>query len=196
MSARHGWMRFVATGQPLRSRLTDDPRPWQEQVLAGHERWHGPDAPAQVSNAFVLQYTLQILAQTAAFAASVGMRIRHLPELTFERDETGVPRLVEIGDLERQDGGLDDRLGHAERDYRQAAEVLARAYRAARPMSSQQRLGMVDDMWAEAARAVRAGAGRFELTEPRRASCCLIYALAGCVPCAGCPRQAGQPQRR
>ena len=83
---------------------------------------------------------------------------------------------------------LQESLARAERDYRAVAEPLAGAYVSTRPMSTQQRRGMVADMWAEAARAVRMAGGRFTVGETRRSSCCLIYALPGCVACAGCPR--------
>lgn len=189
MSARHGWLRFVSTGQPLPTRLDDPAAPWQEQILADHQEWYGPDAPAQVSGAFVLQYLLQVPAHTAAAAAGAGLRVAALADVTFERGSGGVPRLVEVGDLEAVSADLEERLARAEADYREVVEAVARAYRSTRAMSSRQRLGMVTDMWAEAARAVRASAGRFVLGEPRRISCCLIYALPGCSECAGCPRQ-------
>ncbi|MGA8046827.1 MAG: (2Fe-2S)-binding protein [Dermatophilaceae bacterium] len=191
MSARHAWLRFRSEGHPLPSCLDDDPRPWQQHVLADHRVWYGPDAAPQVSGAFVLQYLLQVPAHTAAAAAGVGMRVSRLEDLTFEISRNGVPRLVEIGDLRRVgEAALDEALAVAERDYRAVAEPLAGAYVSTRPMSSQQRRGMVADMWAEAARAVRMGGGRFSVGEARRSSCCLIYALPGCVECAGCPRSA------
>lgn len=190
MSARHGWLRFTATGRPLPSRLTDDVRPWQEALLADHRAWYGDDAPEQVSGVFVLQYLLQIPAHTAAFAAGVGMRPRHLADLTFTLGPNSVPRVVELGELHPLTGDLESRLAAGEAEYRSVAAELARAYRSTRPMSSQQRQGLVTDMWAEAARAVRSAAGVIDVGEARRISCCLIYALPGCVECAGCPRTA------
>jgi len=189
MSARHAWLRFVATGRPLTHHLDDPVRPWQAAILADHHHWYGPDAPEQVSGAFVLQYLLQVPAHTAAGAAGIGMRVPVLGRLTFERGSGGVPCLVEIGAIEPVGGELEERLTRAEADYRAVAEPLARDYRSTRPMSSRQRLGMVTDMWAEAARTVRGGDGVITLDEPRRISCCLIYALPGCVECAGCPRR-------
>ena len=190
MSARHGWLRFRSEGRPLPSCLDDDPRHWQQHVLRDHRTWYGADAAPQVSGAFVLQYLLQVPAHTAAAAAGVGMRVRRLDRLTFEISRNGVPRLVELGELEATPGAdLDAALAVAERDYRRVAEPLAGAYVSTRPMSSQQRAGMVTDMWREADRSVRSAAGRFDPAESRRVSCCLIYALPGCVECAGCPRQ-------
>lgn len=188
LSAAHGWLRFQSTGRPLPRRLTDDVADWQAGVLADHRSWYGADAPSQVSGAFVLQYLLQVPAHTAATAAGAGMRPRALADLTFALGSGGVPQLVEVGVLETSAGDLFERLERARADYRAVAEPLAHAYRSTRPMSSRQRLGMVTDLWAEAARAVRSGAGRFKLEEPRRISCCLIYALPGCVECSGCPR--------
>ena len=66
MSAAHGWLRFRETGRSLSHRLDEDPRPWQADILADHRRWYGPDAPAQVAGAFVLQYLLQVPAQAAS----------------------------------------------------------------------------------------------------------------------------------
>ena len=191
LSAVHGWLRFRSTGRPLPRRLTDDVAGWQAAVLADHRRWYGVDAPVQVSGAFVLQYLLQVPAHTAALAAAAGMRVRDLAVLSFELGPGGVPALVETGPLEQLAGGLAHRLESAESDYRAVAEPLARAYRSSRRMSSHQRLGMVADMWADALRVAAPGA-----LEPdrRRTSCCLIYALPGCVTCSGCPRQG--PGRR
>lgn len=188
LSAAHGWLRFQSTGRHLPRRLTDDVGHWQAAVLADHRSWYGAEAPPQVSGSFVLQYLLQVPAHTAATAAGVGMRLRALADLTFALGPGGVPRLVEVGALEIDAGDLRERLARAQADYLSVAEPLARGYRSTRPMSSRQRLGMVRDMWAEAARMVRSSAGRLELDEPRRISCCLIYALPGCVECSGCPR--------
>jgi hypothetical protein len=190
MSTRHGWLRFRATGRALSVGLGVDVRPWQADLLADHRRWYGPaDVPVQVAGAFVLQYLLQLPAHTAAAAAGVGVRVPRLAEITFELGPGGVPRLVETGELEPVGSeALEPRLAEAESDYLEVAEPLARAYLSTRRMSSQQRLGMVRDMWAEAARAVRVRAGDIALAEPRRDSCCLIYTLPGCVECSGCPR--------
>ena len=191
LSAGHGWLRFQSTGTPLPRRLDDDVTGWQASLLADHHRWYGAEAPAQVSGAFVLQYLLQVAAHAAAGAATSRMRVPALPDLTFAVGEGGVPRLVEIPGFEPlAEADLGSRLTRAEADYREVGEKLAHAYVSTRPMSSRQRLGMVSDMWAEAARAVRMSAGEFVLGETRRISCCLIYALPGCVECSGCPRQA------
>ena len=196
MSRRHGWLRFRATGERLPLRLDDDPAPWQGLLLDDHRRWYGPQVPSQVAGAFVLQYLLQVPAQTAAVAASVGLRVRALADLTFERGPGAVPRLVEVGDLVRTaDEPFEVRLSRAERDYRTVAEPLARSYPSTRRMGSHQRSGMVSDMWAEAARDARTRAGDLPLGETRRISCCLIYALPGCHECAGCPRRS-PPQDR
>ena len=117
------------------------------------------------------------------------MRVSRLHAVTFERDGGGVPRLVELGGLERAgDGALEAWLTRAEEDYREVADPLAAAYVSTRRMSTHQRAGMVGDMWAEAARAARGSVGAFTLGEPRRISCCLVYALPGCTECVACPR--------
>ncbi|MFN2319418.1 MAG: (2Fe-2S)-binding protein [Dermatophilaceae bacterium] len=188
MSERHGWLRFCSAGRPLSVRLDADARPWQAIVLGGHRHWYGPEVPVQVAGAFVLQYLLQVPAHTAAAAVGVGMRVTRLSAVSFELGPGGVPRLVEVGGLEQGADSLEERLEMAESDYLEVAEPMARAYRSTRPMSTHQRSGMVRDIWAEAARAARARTGSFPLAEPRRTSCCLIYALPGCVECSGCPR--------
>ena len=188
MTSRHGWLRFRSTGHPLRRRLDDDARAWQADLLADHRRWYGAPAPEQVSGAFVLQYLLQVPAHTAALAAGAGMRVQRLADLTFETGPSHTPRLVETGRLEPGAETLEVGLARAEGEYRAVAEPLAGAYVSTRRMSSQQRQGMVGDMWLEAARLVRSRAGAIEVGEPRRRSCCLIYALPGCVECAACPR--------
>lgn len=189
MSAAHGWLRFRATGHPLSRRLDEDPRPWQAGVLADHRRWYGPDAPAQVAGAFVLQYLLQVPAHAAASAAAVGLRVGSLLDVTFEVGEGNAPRVVELGCLEPGAGRLEPDLAGAEADYRAVALPLADGYVSTRRMSSQQRRGMVADMWEEAAADVSARAGHRDPTMRRRVSCCLIYALPGCVDCAACPRR-------
>ena len=173
MSAAHGWLRFRETGRSLSRRLDEDPRPWQADILADHRRWYGPDAPTQVAGVFVLQYLLQVPASLA--------------DLTFDLGEGHAPRAVELGRLEPGEGRLEQDLAGAEADYRAVAAPLADGYVSTRRMSSQQRRGMVDDMWEEAAGDVRARAGR-PRGRRRRVSCCLIYALPGCAECAGCPR--------
>ena len=187
MSAAHGWLRFRETGRSLSRRLDEDPRPWQADILADHRRWYGPDAPAQVAGVFVLQYLLQVPAQAASCAAAVGLRVASLAELTFDLGEGHAPRAVELGRLAPGEGRLEQDLAGAEADYRAVAAPLADGYVSTRRMSSQQRRGMVDDMWEEAAGDVRARAGR-PRGRRRRVSCCLIYALPGCAECAGCPR--------
>ncbi len=81
-----------------------------------------------------------------------------------------------------------DRLDGAEADYRAVAEPVAAAYPAAVRLGPQVRTGLVDDMWADARREAESAAGLVRPASVPRASCCLIYALPGCVECAGCPR--------
>ena len=50
------------------------------------------------------------------------------------------------------------------------------------------RAALVDDMWSAARREAESAAGLLRPGVPLRESCCLIYALPGCVECAGCPR--------
>ena len=83
---------------------------------------------------------------------------------------------------------LEDRLGGARTAYRALGHEIADAYDGGVKMSSQQRSGMVDDLWEMALREARGAAGLGLAPAVERRSCCFIYALPGCHECAGCPR--------
>ncbi|WP_068321285.1 hypothetical protein [Janibacter terrae] len=146
-------------------------------------------APPGMPAAFVLQYLLDPLATVVAtaamrtpFALSAETRLWSLDldpvyayPVAVQVRAGGHRRIAD--DLERHEA--------AWQSYRAAATGLATGLPTPTKMSSRQRLGMVEDMWEQAlARTI----GR---TPPRRLSCCLMYALPGCLPCAGCPRTAG-----
>jgi len=144
-----------------------------------------------VAAVFVLQWLLQVPAQTAAHAAAAGPWRARLDDLTFTLGGALVPQTVRLTALVADHGDVSARMARAESDYREVVEPLARRYRSAVRLGPHTRSALVDDMWAAASREALAvtGAG-LAYAPPRRASCCLIYALPGCVECAGCPRLA------
>ena len=188
MSRRHAWLRFTAAGPPLDHDLGTDPLPWQQALHRLHSRWYAVDAPRQVAAAFVLQWVLQVPAHTAAHAAAAGSWRADLDHLTFSLGPALVPETVRLTSLTPDAGSLEERMGRAERDYRAVAEPAATAYRSSVRLGPHTRFAMVDDMWSAARREAEAAAGLLRPGVPPRESCCLIYALPGCVECVGCPR--------
>ena len=172
----------------LQPGLGDDPRAWQRALHALHSRWYAVDAPPQVAAAFVLQWLLQVPAHTAAYAAASGPWRADLTDLTFTLGPSLVPEVVRLTAFTPDAGPLEERLDRAERDYRVVAEPVATAYPSVVRLGPHTRAAMVDDMWRAARREAEATAGLLRPGVPPRESCCLIYALPGCVECAGCPR--------
>ncbi len=196
MSRRHAWLAFTAGGMPLPRSLdalagapsTDDALSWQHRLTALQGRWYDVDAPLQVATVFVLQWLLQVPAHTAAHAAAAGPWRADLTALTFDLGPSLVPSRVRLTGLVPDAGPLAERLARAERDYRAVAEPVAAAYPAVVRLGPHVRSALVDDMWSAARREAEAAAGLIRPGVPPRESCCLIYALPGCVECAGCPR--------
>ena len=188
MSRRHAWLTFTAGGPPLHRSLDDDPRAWQQQLTTLQGRWYDLDAPPQVAAVFVLQWLLQVSAHTAAHAASSGPWRAALGGLTFDLGPSLVPSRVRLTALAPDAGTLTERLALAELDYRAVAEPVATAYPSVVRLGPHTRAALVDDMWVAARREAEAAAGLIRPGVAPRESCCLIYALPGCVECAGCPR--------
>ncbi|MFL6153621.1 MAG: (2Fe-2S)-binding protein [Ornithinibacter sp.] len=196
MSRRHAWLAFTAGGMPLPHSLgsfagapgRDQARGWQERLTALQGRWYDVDAPPQVATVFVLQWLLQVGAHTAAHAAASGPWRAELGGLTFDLGPSLVPSRVRLTALVPDAGPLAERLVRAERDYRAVAEPVATAYPAVVRLGPHTRSALVDDMWSAARREAESAAGLIRPGVQARASCCLIYALPGCVECAGCPR--------
>lgn len=188
MSRRHAWLAFTAGGPPLPLDLDTDAASWQRDLTALQSRWYDVDAPPQVAAAFVLQWLLQVPAHAAAYAASSGPWRADLTGLTFGLGPALVPDRVRLVGLVADRGDLPGRLDRAEADYRAVAGPLAQRYPAIVRLGPHARAAFVDDMWAAARREAESAAGLFRPGVPARASCCLIYALPGCVECAGCPR--------
>ncbi len=196
MSRRHAWLAFTTGGMPLPHSLgsvsgapgDDEVRGWQQRLTALQGRWYDVDAPPQVAAVFVLQWLLQVAAHSAAHAAAAGPWRAELGGLTFDLGPSLVPSHVRLTALVPDAGPLAERLTRAERDYRAVAEPVATAYPSVVRLGPHVRAALVDDMWAAARREAEAAAGLIRPGVPPRESCCLIYALPGCVECAGCPR--------
>lgn len=188
MSRRHAWLTFATGGPPLPLTLDVDARPWQQRLTALHARWYDVDAPPQVAAVFVLQWLLQVAAHTAAHAAAAGAWRADLTALTFDLGPTLVPSTVRLTALRPDAGPLAERMARAERDYRAVAQPVATAYPALVRLGPHTRDALVEDMWSSGRREAEAAAGLLRPGVPGRESCCLIYALPGCVECAGCPR--------
>ncbi len=188
MSRRHAWLRFTADGPPLARGLASDPGDWQRELGRLHARWYDGVAPPAVAAAFVLQWLLQVPAHTAAHAAAAGPWRAVLPDLTFSLGGALVPDVVRLTGLVADGGDLEVRLDAAEADYRAVAGPVAEGYPSAVRLGPHVRGALVDDMWAAARREAEGAAGVVRPGTLPRESCCLIYALPGCVECAGCPR--------
>jgi hypothetical protein len=188
MSRRHSWLSFTAGGAPLPHGLDLDARQWQRELTVLQGRWYDVAAPPQVAAAFVLQWLLQVPAHASAHAAACGPWRAALDGLTFDLGPALVPERVRLTALVADDGDLGARLDRAEADYRAVAVPLADAYPSLVRLGPHTRTAMVADMWAAARREAESAAGLLRPGVPPRESCCLIYALPGCVECAGCPR--------
>lgn len=137
-------------------------------------------------SAFVLQYLLDPLASVIATAA---MRTPFALDADPGRWSIGLdPTYLYPVEVQLRPGGHRRIADHLDRHeaahagYEATGVDLATRFPAPTKMSSRQRQGMVEDMWEQAlARLV----GQ---PPARRRSCCLMYALPGCSPCAGCPR--------
>ena len=188
MSRRHAWLAFTAGGPALVRTLGTDPADWQRDLTVLQGRWYDVAAPPQVAAVFVLQWLLQVPAHTAAHAAASGPWRADLTALTFDLGPGLVPSHVRFTDLHPDAGPLAERMERAEHDYRAVAGPMAQAYPAQVRIGPHARAAFVDDMWSAARREAETAAGLFRPGVPPRESCCLIYALPGCVECAGCPR--------
>ena len=168
---------------------------WCSKLTQRNTTLYAVPAPPQVAAAFVLQHLLSIPAQVSAFAALTGpwhVDVGTLAAPALSCDLAPGLHPVRLGFLavEATGAGVDRRVEVARTAYLRLGREIADAYDVGVKMSSLQRFGMVEDLWAMALReawaATRGGWG----PTVERQSCCLIYALPGCHECAGCPRIA------
>lgn len=148
--------------------------------------------------AFVLPLWCEVVATTIAYAAELGPGIV-LPEGAgwgFELATALYPHRIAIdpqrvrmngaGRVEAGGKGTTE-AGRAAYDLL-VSDVVA-GFAPEVKMSSRQRWGVVEDVWAMTVRRGADAAGRPMGPEPRRVSCCFIYALPGMRECASCPRR-------
>ena len=138
-------------------------------------------------SAFVLQWTLEVAAETGVHAARHDSVVVHpfAAGLSFELQPSQlypVAARYESGRAGSTTLPLADRLEAARAAYRADAVELALGYQSTVKLGEHTRLAMVDDVWAMT--LARASGRR----PPERGSCCFIYVLPGVHECSGCPR--------
>lgn len=180
----------------------DPLRPWCAALATRQE---ASDRP-HIAVAFVLQWWCEVVATPIAYAAELGPGLV-LPEgagLGFELATAFYPHRIVIdpqrvrmggaGRVEAGGKGTIESGGKGTTEAGRAAydllvsDVVA-GFAPEVKMSSRQRWGVVEDVWAMTVRRGADAAGRPMGPEPRRVSCCFIYALPGMRECASCPRR-------
>lgn len=154
---------------------------------AAVEAQQGSSDLPHVAAAFVLQWWCEVAAVPIAYAAQLGpVLLAGSPgwlgfELAPQHYPTRVVLSPELTTLEP----ARDRAAAAEggrATYLSVVSDVVRDFAPGIKMSTRQRWGLVDDVWSIALARSR---GR---PDPRRVSCCFIYALPGMHECAVCPR--------
>jgi hypothetical protein len=166
----------------------DPTGPWRGAVRQSMARQYAVAPPPATPAAFVLQWYLEVPATIAALTASLGPWLADVspPALSFDlAPGQHYPARIQVRRVRPLDPAVDRgaRLAAARTAYESHALAFADAYDPAPKMGTQQRLGMVRDVWRMA--VARADHD----PEPLRESCCFIYALPGATECAGCPRR-------
>ncbi|EWT02854.1 hypothetical protein N865_02930 [Intrasporangium oryzae NRRL B-24470] len=169
--------------------------PWRTALRSQMERRHATRVAPHVPAAFVLQWWCEVAATPIAYAAGLGPWVL-LPDpegLGFELALGLHPQRVVV-DPDRAPVEVDPsgerRSARARAAYDSIVSEVVEAYAPEVKMSSRQRWGVVDDVWATAVRGARGAAGETVGGPPRRVSCCFIYALPGMRACTPCPRGA------
>lgn len=175
-------------------RAGQDPlAPWREALRSRMEQQHRTSVGAHIPAAFVLQWWCEVVATPIAYAAVLGPWVL-VPEpagLGFELAPGLHPQRVVIDPARvvvEVDPSTEDRARRARAAYDALVAEVVAGFAPGVKMSSRQRWGVVDDVWATATRSARGAAGEVVGTAPRRVSCCFIYALPGMRECAACPR--------
>lgn len=174
------------------ARRGDDPLgPWRAATHAQQELCHGVGVGRHVAAAFVLQWWCEVVSTPIAYAAELGPWVLGGAEgLGFELAPGLHPeRLVLLPGLSVEEVGAKlDRDARARTAYRDVVDGVVASYAPGMKMSSRQRWGVVEDVWLTARRGALGAAGGAVGPQPRRVSCCFIYALPGLRACAACPR--------
>lgn len=185
-SERTTWVREVI------ARAGEDPlAPWRAEVHRQHEAQAGGPVGNHVAAAFVLQYWCDVAAVPIAYAAQLTGRIIAEPSagLGFELAATGYPnRLVLPTEVTMQSAPESELWKLAQAAYVEVVSEVVTHYAPDIKMSSQQRWGVVEDMWQSARRGAAGAAGEITGAVPKRRSCCFIFLLPGANECSACPR--------
>jgi hypothetical protein len=158
---------------------------WRERLALSTARQYAAAVPPSMPSAFVLQWTLEVAAETGVYAARHHPWVVHPFEagLSFELQPSQLYPVAARFERPRVTPALlEDRLAAAHAAYREDATELALGYRSEAKLGERTRRAMVDDVWAMT--LARASGQR----PPQRGSCCFIYVLPGVHECSGCPR--------
>ena len=164
-------------------------RDWRERLSMATARQYAVAVPASMPSAFVLQWTLEVAAETGVHAARHDSVVVHPFEagLSFELQPSQlypVAAQFERPRVATAPASVAERLEAARAAYRVDAVELALGYHATVKLGEHTRRAMVDDVWAMT--LARASGQR----PPERGSCCFIHVLPGVHECSGCPRLA------
>lgn len=168
----------------IAARASSDPLSGWRRALAEQQ---GSVARPHVAAAFVLQWWCESVATPVAYAAQLasvvlaaqgaGLGIELAPGLYPDRFVID-PASVSVSEVERKEACLEQ--GRAA--YLSLVSDVVTAYAPDVRASTRQRWGIVEDVWRTAVARAQ------DRPDPRRVSCCFIYALPGMHPCAVCPR--------
>jgi hypothetical protein len=174
--------------------------PWRDALRTQMTRRHGVPVAPHVPAAFVLQWWCEVAATPLAFAAALGPWVL-APEaagLGFELAPGLNPHRIVVDPqhvVVTTEPDAEDRAALARSRYDALVHDVVAGFAPEVRMGSRQRWGVVEDVWVTASRLATGAAGRTTGPEPRRVSCCFIYALPGMRECAACPR-GGSPSHR
>lgn len=167
---------------------------WAGAIASSTERRNSGPAPRGMPAAFMLQYSVGILATTGVTLAVTGPFAPDLDgnSLFFSISSVGhFPERVWLSKgSAHAHSSVDVRVDRTRAQFVATATDFVDRVDVGVKMSSRQRRGMVHDCWAMAVRDLESVlTGRPARVVARR-SCCFVYALPGCRECAGCPRSA------
>lgn len=164
----------------------DPLRAWVEALAAGTARQYACEVPATMPAAFVLQWALQVAAESGVqLATRQGLVVEpDLDDLSFALDPDQHYPVMALLRAQQPGGGppVTDPLAAAHAAYLRAGTELALTYPSDAAFGAHQRRAMVADQWAMSLATERGEA------TPHRRSCCFIYVLPGVHECSVCPR--------